>query len=325
MQKIQTLGKCAVIRIHDLMPKKLNSALHNSSAGSGFMLMSQDDDKLMVTESVGFSVSHEEIEQVKKFFYTWGGNGNVSLSNGILGLELPSFLLPFFNEINSIPGTRVSPNLMRSGGDVYLYIEFDDSVIDRVSKSIMAFLSRDFLFEKDLIYIGNDNQEMPMILRMYLDSGYDIGNLFLVTTVWQFRDGQQKTQNEGVFQNRGNYIPKAFVNGSRDKLIFQLDNEEIQGKAPYEWVDRKKHLAEIDVKSHFFSDFYNYVIKEYSGPVICSMQVTENFHRTHYIIEKDRHIQFLKGLQNHWNGQARSDHVNYVLYAGSLHMASIRN
>lgn len=318
MYGLQTLDKCAVICIHDLLPRKLATSVTDNIGDSGFLLLSKEGEKLVVHENLGFSLNQDEMTQVKKFFYTWGGGQGVNITNGVLEMELPTFLAPFVNEINSSVGCRVSPNLLRIGGDVYIYAEFDEAVGPQVSKTVIDFLSKDHLFEKDLIYIGNEDPRMPTILRMYMDSGYDIDDLFLISTIWEFREGQQKTQNEGVFRNIGNYIPKGFVNGSQDKLIYRLEGDDILGNAPYEWVNREKKLAEFKVRSKFFSDFYNYVIKLYSGPVFCDMQVTNGYHKTYYIVEKERHLEFIKGVKNHWNRSARSDHINYISYAGSV-------
>lgn len=318
MFSLETLGKCAVIVIHDLLPRKLKTSEMNSNQKDGFLFLAQDGEKLIVHENLGYDLTGIEIEHLRKSVYTWGGGDDMVVRNGVVEMGLPSFLEPFVREINSIPGCRISPNLLRAGGDVYLYIEYDGSVEGKVSGAVMNFLSQEFLFEKDLVYMGKQGSEVPKILDMYVALGNKLSDLFMVTTVWEFRDDQQKNQSDGIFQNRGTYVPKAFVNGSTDRLVFRVENTEILGGTTHNVVDRNRNLFEIEVKSRFFSDFYNNIVRPYSGPIFCHMEVTGESQKTYYLVEKNRHSQFIKGLKNHWADDARSNHINYIQSAGEL-------
>lgn len=318
MFSLETLEKCAVIKIHDLLPRKIKTSEANSILKDGFLFLGQEGSKLIVHENLGLELTEIEVEHLKKFVSTWGGGDRVDVINGVLEMELPTFLNPFVEKINAIPGCRISPNLLRIGGDVYFYIEFHNSSNSSVSNEIMAFMSKEHLFEKELVYAGNQDNGIPYILKMYRDFGNSLNDLFMITTVWEFTNGQEEYQNQGVFQNQGNYVPKAFVDGFSDKLIFKMKKREILGNSEHRLVDESDNLVEFSVTSRFFSDFYSEIIKNYSGPIFCHMEVAEKKHISHYLIERKRQVPFIKGLLNNWKRDARADHTNYIYSAESL-------
>lgn len=318
MFSYETLRRCSVIQIHDLLPKKIKTSDFNSSPRDGFLFLARTESKLLVYQNLGFEPTEIEIKNLKKYISTWGGGENAEISNGVLEMELPSFLIPFENELNSIPGCRISPNLLRIEGDVYLTVEYHDTVNREVSEAIMKFISGDHLFKKKLIYTGTQSDGLPYILKLYKENGNSLDNLFMITTVWEFEENQIKTQNLGVFQNTGNYLPKCFVNGVKDELIFKVDNLEILGSANYRVVDAEEKIVEMEVTSRFFSDFYNEVIRKYSGPIFCHMEVSETEQTSYYLVEMDHQTLFMKGLLNHWKKDARVDHKNYIKSAEKL-------
>lgn len=320
MFSTETLGKCTVIKIHNLLPKKLKATDIDSKLKDGFLFLASVGEKLLVYQNIGEEATGLEVSQLKKFISNWGGGERVEIRNGILEMELPSFLVPFHNRINEIPGCRVYPNLLRMDGDVYLCIEYHETASNEVSKAVMDFLSEDHIFEKELIYSGIQGGKLPYLLNIYRENGNSLGDFMVIRTVWEFRDGQEKTGNQGVFQNIGTYVPKCFVHDSTDKLIFRNAGHGTMGDAPHHLVDENRNIVEFDVKSRFYSDFYNEVIRNYSGPIFMHMEVQESRQVSYHVVERKQQNLFIKGLLGHWNRQSRKDHVNYIDMAQRLDM-----
>lgn len=317
MFSTETLGKCTVMKIHDLLPKKVRNDI-NSSQKDGFLFMAQSESKLLVYQNIGYDPTETEVNQLKKHISNWGGGEMVDVQNRILEMQLPSFLIPFYNDLNNLPGCRVFPNLLRVGGDVYICIEYDQKVSNQVSQIVMEFISEDHLFKKELVYSGPQDGGPPYLLKLYGDFGNNINDFVVIKTVWEFTREEVEKQNQGVFLNTGSYVPKCFIHQSTDKLIFRKNVDEIKGNAPSTTIDGANGVVEFNVRSQFYSDFYNEVIRLYSGPIFLHMEVFGDKQETYFIIEKNQQAIFIKGLKNHWKRTAREDHVNYIDYVETL-------
>lgn len=314
----ETLDHCTVIKISKVMPKKLIIVDPNSELRDQFLFVARDKSGLKVYMDLGFEPTPIEKETLKGFLKTWGGSENLKTDNTILEIEFPKFLVPFYENLSAIPGCRVSPNMLHSHGDVYLNIEFDKSVIRRVNDAVLDFLAKDHLFPKELIYSGPQNNGLPYLLRLYEKFGNHLGDFVLIKTVWEYDVDQIKAQNQGVLQNNGNYVPKQFSNEPFDFLIFRMYDFQIRGGAQYSVINPSKNLVEFQVKSSFFSDFFNEVIKRYTGPIFFHIEIKDEKQISYYLVDKKTHISFIKGIKEHWKKPARSDHVNYIEAVESL-------
>ncbi len=308
----EILDKCTIIRVHNLMPKKLRTQEFNLNFRDGFLLMARDGDRLMALQNLGFDPTEAEKSHLKRYISTWGGGERVNVTNGILEMEFPSFLRPFTEEINNIPGCRISPNLLRIGGDVYLSVEFPAKHTKKINQIVIDFILEDHLFSKDLVYSGSQTGSIPMLLRMYKEAGNSLKDFTMISTVWNIEKTDRKEQNLGVFTNEGSYVPKAFINDSEDMLIFRKTDREITGFSEYQVVDGSENLVEFKVRSKFFSDFYNLVIRNYSGPIFMHPVVNGTGQITYYIVESSHLNLFFTGLHNHWSMQSRKEHINYI-------------
>ncbi len=308
----ETLDKCTVIRIHNLVPKKIKTPDFNSELKDGFLLMVRDKEKLIAFQNLGFTPTDAEKAHLKQYVSTWGGGEQVDVKNGVLEMELPIFLKPFIESINNIPGCRISPNLLRIGGDVYLSVEYTQISTGRVNQVILDFINIDHLFRKNLIYSGSQGGRIPILLKIYQEAGNTLEDFTMITSVWEMDKSHQADQNLGVFTNLGTYVPKSLINDSNDLLIFRKSEPNITGNAEYTVADPDNNIVEFKVTSKFFSDFYNFIIRNYSGPIYMHPVVTRNRHTTYFIIEGAKVNLFLSGLYNHWSTESRKDHVNYI-------------
>lgn len=308
----KTLGKTTIIMIHNLMPKKIVAKDTDSSLKDGFLFMVKEKDRIMALQNLGFDPTEAELNHLRKHISAWGGGETVLVENGVMQMEIPQFLAPFVEKIRNIPGCRVAPNLLRIQGDVYICLEYPDALTEEISKAVLEFLTTDHLFEKKLIYSGYNNQGIPYLLKLYKEHGNKLSDFSLITNVWEFDPKTKQSENQGVFTNLGSFLPKCFMDGKKDQLIFKLEKKVITGNATHEIVDPDNNIVEFAISSSFYSDFCNQVLKKYSGPVFMHLLVTENKLITRNIIKAQHQNLFLKGLQAHWSLNPRKHHKNYV-------------
>ena len=314
----ETLDTCTIIKIENLIPKKLSLADANSVLKDGFILVAKEGSSYKCYLNLGFEPTTIEKEGLKKFLMSLGRINNSEVRNTILEIDFPGFIAPFFEALNSIPGCCVNPNMFHSNGAVYISVEYHHSVTKQVNDLVTKFLIEDHIFPKEFIYSGTQKGQLPYLLQLYAKSGNDLGDFLLVKTVWLFEANEIETQNEGVLMNRGSYILKQFTDGERETLIFKTDTSDMKGQVEGKVISREENLVEFSVKSHFFQDFSNEVIKKYSGPIFLHTELSPQKQVSYYIFEKELQSAFLKGIISHWNRPARSEHKNYIEMVESL-------
>ncbi len=318
----EVLDSCTVIIIEKLMPRKLNLADSNSIVKDGFMFISRDSGGLKTYMNLGFEPTQAEKDALHNFLASWGGGEKSSVHNTILEMEFPEFVIPFYERINAIPGCRVDPNLFHSKGDIYVNVEYNKAVAKEVNDIITEFLIKDHLFSKRFIYSGPQGKGLPYLLQLFSRNGNSLGDFLVVKTAWRYDSEQIKRQNEGIVQNLGKYVPKEFSEGQIQKLIFKTEVPAIKGSARSEIVSMDDNLVEFQIKSKFFTDFSNEVIKRYTGPIFLQLEITLEKQISYYIVEKSLQIQFLKGITENWKKPARADHVNLIEEVVSLDEAT---
>lgn len=314
----EVLDMCTVLQVHDLFPKKIGTSDTPANLRDSFLFLTISDSKPIVHYNLGFEPTESELNNLKKYASLWGIRNSVEIRNGILEIDMPSFLVPFVNRINGILGARICPNMLRARGDVYISIEYAENASYPVSEAVMEFLSQNHLFAKELVYSGKNDETLPYIVRLYGEIGNSLDNLFMITTAWDFSEEQREKENQGLLRNMGVYVPKYFVDGSTDKLLFRAEKPEISVDCAHDTVETETGLFEVEMQSSFFSDFYREIIREYSGPIFMTVEITNERQISHYLIEEEHQGLFIKGLLKHWQKEVRSDHVNYITSAGKL-------
>ena len=259
-----------------------------------------------------------EMESLQKYARKIDMVYDFTLSNSIIKMKVPEFQGKLYNEMNNIPGCRVSPVTFQRSGDVYISIEYAGNMAEKVSDKIMDYVNASYPYERSVIYMGSQSGKMPYLLNLYSSLGNSLHDLTLIRTRWSFKGNEAALENEGIFQNTGEFLPKQFVDDEADGLIWRLNSKEIRGRSPSIIVDEDNSIVEMNVRSGFFSDFYRNVIKEYCGAVFSSYKCDENGLTSHYIVEKRAQQTFLRGLQRHWNLEARKRHANQLLEASDF-------
>jgi hypothetical protein len=212
----------------------------------------------------------------------------------------------------------MSPVTLQRAGSVYVSIEFHESQSQKVSDRILDFVTEEAPYERNLVHYGLNTSGLPYLLNLYLSFGNAPGNLALVKTRWAINKEEIASENQGVFQNSGIFIPKQFVDDESDRLIWRMDQPGIMGDAPHTVVDESEHIVEINVRSRFFSDFYANVIKGYSGAIFSGLKCENGTLVNYFIVERQALQRFLEGLNRHWNLPARKHHSNFLAEVDDL-------
>ncbi len=305
------LTRCAILKLIEVQPKFL--ALGDMRAGEkdNFHTLSREKGEWffyrrmeqIMTESE--KIKLQESSMKSELVY------QPSIRPNIIKMEIPKSQGEFYNKINSISGCRISPITLQSKGDVYISVEFDESRENDVTDKILDYSNADSPYKKEIIYVGTDDNQVPFLLNLYASMN-SLSDLTLIRTRWLFKENEAKTENEGIFQNTGDFILKQFVDDETDQLIWRTGSKEIKGNAKAEFLDEEKNIVEMNVRSRFFSDFHRSIIQEYCGVIFSGYRCDEKGLNNFYIVEKRAQNRFLLGLQKHWSLQARNKHSNHL-------------
>ena len=312
------LRKCAVLKLHDVNPKFVNIGDMKIGEKDHFHTIAREKGKWYFYRQVEQQMTEIEKRSLQEFSKKMGMTYDVTVLANIIRMEIPEIQGEFYDSINSITGCRVSPVSLQSKGDVYLCIEFEENRTDKISDKMLDFINQYSPYKRSIIYIGPQPDKVPYLLNLYLSLGNSPRDLTLIKSRWEFKEEETIKENEGIFQNQGEFIPKKIVDDEIDELIWQLDSREPLGGSKIDIVNEEEHIIEMKVKSHFFSEFYYNVIKEYCGAVFSGYHCDKKGLTSYYIVESLTQQIFLHGLQKEWSLERRHHHLNYLLEIGDL-------
>ncbi|MHB8371928.1 MAG: hypothetical protein ACYDAO_02155 [Thermoplasmataceae archaeon] len=251
----------------------------------------------------------------KEIFMNYHKNAGVTYlpSTNIMRIAIPELQGEFYEDINNIPGCRVSPVTLQSQGSVYISIEYPEIQTKFISKRILKFLNEDIPYERSIVFMGRYENNLPYLVNLFFHIGNDLSNISLIKTRWIFGENEIKYENQGIFQNIGKFVPKKYDDTESDQLIWRIKKGEVYGDVNFQADEGETKVVEINVKSKFFSDFYRNVIKNYSGMLYFGLKCEKNQLISYYAVEKHSKVAFLHGLQEHWERQARKNHKNCLM------------
>lgn len=306
------MGYCAVIVVKGLGPKHFMARNLKIGEEDHFQFLARSGRKWLMYTNIGRDLDETEIEALKRNIANTSGDTNVECKNGILVREAPEVLWKFFEDINSVGGCRISPNALQKEGNTYLSVEFQETKKEEISRILVEFLGKGGQYSKEVLYIGKQEGNYPMLLNLYRTSGNSLSDFSVVETLWEPSEEEVTKQNTGIFQNHGIFAPKYFFNGDRDVIIARISSQEIKGNADCRIIDDENRIVEFNITSHFFSDFHKEVVESYSGPIFYSLEVNERGVFSYYVIDSEVKQLFLSGLYRHWKKPSRIEHKNYI-------------
>ena len=312
------LRHCAVLELHAVHPKFLKIGERSMGEEDHFHVIGREAGKWFFYRRIKQELTVEEKRLLKERSSSFKMTFDPQSPSNIIRMSIPDFQGQFYDDINSIPGCRVSPITFQRSGNVYVSIEFHGSQSQKVSDRILDFITEEAPYERNLVHYGLNPTGLPYLLNLYLSLGNDPRNLVLVKTRWIIDKEGIASENQGIFQNTGSFIPKQFDDGESDKLIWRMDRPGIMGDALHTVVDDAEHIVESDVRSKFFSDFYANVIRGYSGAIFFGLRCENGTLVDYFIVERPALQRFLEGLYRHWNLPARKHHSNYLVEVDDL-------
>ncbi|MHB1709255.1 MAG: hypothetical protein ACYCT2_07260 [Thermoplasmataceae archaeon] len=307
------LKNCAVLKLRGVIPKSLTIGEMRIGEKDHFHVIGREKGVWFFYRRIEQKLTANEIKSLQEYSRKIGVVYDVTLSADIMKMEIPKLQGEFYDEINDITGCRVSPVTFQSGGNVFISIEFPANRAEKISDKILDYVNADYPYGRDVIYAGPKEGEMPYLLNLYSSMGNSLHDLTFVKTRWSFMENEVTTENEGIFQNTGEFIPKQFVDDETDELIWRTKSKTVAGRTQFNMVDEEELIVEMKVRSRFFSDFYGSIIREYCGAIFSGFKCDEKGVTSYYIVEKRAQQAFLRGLQKHWNLEGRRHHSNCLL------------
>ena len=319
------LNCCAILRLHQVQPKYLKAREVHIGEEDHFHFIAKEGNQWLFYRNTGKDLSMNEQKALREYAKSVGISGEIQYSNGLMQMPIPDHQGKFYDSISEIQGCRVMPVTLQRDGDVYVCIEFHENSMKSVSDKILDFVQTEYPYRKTILYMGVWKSNLPYLLNLYSSFGNSLQNFSLIKTRWEFNEGDALSGNDGVFLNHGIFVPKQFVDGETDTLIWRMENADVKSGTNYEIVDAGDHVVETRIKTKFFADFYRNVVKSYSGPVFYGAKCDGTGLSSYYIVEKGTQSMFLAGLNNHLNRSARIRHKNYLLEITELGISGNAN
>ena len=299
--------------MHRVQPKYLKAKEVHIGEADHFHFIAKEGNQWLFYRNAGKDLSTNEQKALQDYAKSVGISEEIRYMNGLLQMVIPDHQGKFYDSINEIRGCRVMPTTLQKNGDIYFCIEFHENSMKSVSDKILDFVQTEGPYRKTIFYMGRQKSNLPYLLNLYTLFGNSLQDFSLIKTRWEFNEGDITSGNDGVFQNHGIFVPKKFVDGENDTLIWSMENADMNTSANYEIVDSEDHVVETRIKTKFFADFYNNVGKRYSGPVFYGAKCDGAGLSNYYIVEKRVQSMFLTGLNNHLNRPGRVRHKNYLM------------
>lgn len=316
MWSSEVLDMCAIIRIRQRFPRELRLFNRKMMLENSFFFLSRENKELYFYRNLERKLSDLDRVNLEKDSEFEGTRMKI-VSDMFLQIKVEDELFSLLNKLNETKWSRVNPCILSHSQDAYIQLEFIDDSRENVSKILLEFVDT-HVQEVDIIYFGRQSPKMPYIIKLFLEFGGNINDLFLIKTEWHMTLQNIQNENSGVFQNEGKFIPNYFTNGSHDKLIFKLDNVESTVRSNMVYVSIPSGVFEIDVKTNFFSDFNNEIVSKYYGTLFYEAEIKESILTNFYIVDKNISSLFMAGLKKHWDLPKRSIHKNIMISAMEL-------
>ncbi len=315
---MKILDLCAVLELQDVNPKFLKVGELRLGERDHFHLLGNEGGKWFFYRRIRNELNLEERELLQEHASRMGMGLVLEGATNIIKMAIPEPQGKFYSDINKIAGCRISPITFQRSGSVFISIEFPSTRRTEISDLVMDYISGDLPFKRRLVYVGPSRGNLPYLLNMYSATGNSLGDLILVKTQWAFSGDEKGSEVGGIFQNKGILVPKQFVIGGTDELIWKLESTDIMGNVAQEVVDEKNGIVEMKVTSRYFSDFYRNLVKNYCGVSFFGIRCENEMLVNYFIVEKHTIQDFLRGLYMQWSSEARKNHHNYLVEVRNL-------
>ncbi len=316
MWSSEVLDQCAIIRIKGRFPRELPLMNRKMMLENSFFFLSKENEEYFVYRNLERKLTDIDKLNLEKD-PEFKRRGMKIIDDTFLQIRVEDDLLPVLNKLNELKWSRVNPCILSHSQDAYIHVEFINDDREAFSRLILEFIES-HVQDVELVYLGGQNESIPYILKLFLDFGGNLNDLFVIKTEWHMNSQNVQIENSGVFQNEGKFIPNYFTNGPHDTLIFKLARTEIKGKYKLMNFNDSNMVMEIDTETNFFHDFNTEVVSNYYGALFYEAEVRNDIVTNFYIVDRNLSSVFLAGLKRHWSLPKRSNHKNLVVSAIGL-------
>lgn len=311
------LNHHCVLKLHNIHPKFLRSIEIKQGEEDHLDTLGVEDGDWYFYRKLKRELAPSDVERLKRKTHTSTDTG-IEISGCFVKFRIPNRQADFYRKINSLPGCRLAPIALQHQGDVYISLEFDKTISNRVNNLVSEYLSSPLPYKRSIAYLGVRTDNFPILLKMYSSFGNSLEKFTVIRSEWDFQEDEQVLENQGIFQNIGEIILKQFTNEVSGTLIWKMVSAKIAGNAKAVVVDPESKVIEIEVKTSFFADFFKTVLKEYSGGVFYSAKCEDSKLINYFIIDQDPDKLFTQKILSHWGLGARKHHSNHLLTSQKL-------
>ncbi|MCL4412961.1 MAG: hypothetical protein M1526_06385 [Candidatus Thermoplasmatota archaeon] len=264
------------------------------------------------------------VKKMNSEYSAKGYNENVTLEGKFIVRRLSSELNDFLDSLIRTPGVIVYSIVMLGENDTLFAFKYSNTEAEAVTKLLTEPMSHQSLgFE--VLYINDERLgKLPGFFKFASYVSLNFSDFVLVSTKWEISPDNIKNQNEGIFQNEMYFKPKFFgesLSPIYGQLVTAVKGEEIKGNSKFRLVGKRDEgkNVEFDVRSYWFNDFYNKVIRNINGAFTywgyCDGKgEVDNY----YVIYENVLRDFLLGIKMLWGAEARMNHYNYITTVSNL-------
>lgn len=316
------LTKCIVARFDTSLPRIMADRKLEVRLNNRFVMLAEENGEYSLFTNLGRDISDTERKIIE---------GNVD-SNGqrMIYFVAPTVLkIPMSNSerhqrfqqrirtINAIPGFRANPCMLLHSQKVYLEIDYDEMAMIEHSEEAMQLITS-IIGENEIVYIGDQPNQYPYIIKLFLEHGGNLQDFSEVRTEWNMTQAEIEQENTGIFSTQSTFALKLFSSGPSNKLILKCTDKEPGKETRGSIINKDKLIWELDLSSSFFQDLFSEVFKSYFGAIFFCASVSRDTLATSYIVESNLINDFLSGLSKHWNKDRRKLHHNAIIGVNTL-------
>ena len=155
------LRNCAVLELHAVHPKFLKIGEIRVGEQDHFHVIGREGEKWFFYRRIMQELTAEEKRLLQKNSSSFNMTFDPYSPSNIIRMSIPDFQGQFYNDINDIPGCRVSPITLQRAGSVYVSIEFHESQSQKVSDRILDFVTEEAPYKRNLVHYGLNTSDLP--------------------------------------------------------------------------------------------------------------------------------------------------------------------
>ncbi len=252
-----------------------------------------------------------------------GNNIEIGLENKIIRRGLTAASNDFLDTLANTEGVIIYSVALMGLNDTIIGIKFPESVSLKVSDLILNYINS-APFDVEILKMEKENDDdMPSFFKFHNLVKFDYSKLILIKTRWEMISEEVKDQNEGIFLNEMKFTIKLFDPESAPiigEFPSDVSPKDVKGNSKFKIIGGNTgKIVEFDIKSKWFHDFYEDVIKPTSGPFFYwGYSDGKGNIDNYYIIPERNQVLFLKGLKKHWSEPSRANHKNMIMIIENL-------